>query len=366
VLLLFLVVLTVIFVIGVIVVDVGLWLSERRQAQSAADMAALAAATELRNSDSATRAKGRDYARRNGFDDGASHVTVSVTPRFDGDPDEVEVVIEEISPPLFGQIFKLADMDIGARAVARIQDTPAALTYAMFAGYSSCSGSARLEIEADDTDVEGAVHTNSRIHIDSDDNRFDGPLTYTCSGGFDNDGSGNSFNPSPQRVASRPVPLTYTFGDFACTRTFTGNVELDRVATPWVNNNLASKTLKDNVICATGNILLDSSDTRGRVTLVANGKVDFRAHDINLTPLWNNVLAFAAANGGDAIEIDGDEGRYTGFIFAPNGRVDIEGEETRINGSLVAERIRIIGRETRIDATGVGQAPSPPNIWLVE
>jgi hypothetical protein len=363
---LLLVVITVIFVVGVIVVDVGLWLSERRQAQSAADMAALAAATELRNSNNAVRAKGLDFARRNGFDNNAAHVSVTVTPRFNGNADQVEVIIEEVSPPLFGQILGLANMDIGARAVARIQDSPPAVGYAMFVSYSSCSGSDRLEIDGSETEVEGAVHSNSKIHVDSSRNDFNGPLTYVCSGGFDNDGSNNSYNPAPQRVSLRPVPLNYVYGDFGCTRSFSGNIELDRISSLWNNNNPNTRRLRDNVICATGNITLDNSDVTGRVTLVAGGKLDIEGSELDLTPLWNNVVMFAGSNGGDAIEIEGSESRFTGFIFAPNGRIEVEGSETRINGSLVAEEIRIRGSETRIDATGIGQTPSPPTIWLVQ
>ena len=55
----FIMAMTVVFLIGAIVVDVGLWLSERRHAQSAADLSALAAAAKLDDSVAETRAKGR-------------------------------------------------------------------------------------------------------------------------------------------------------------------------------------------------------------------------------------------------------------------------------------------------------------------
>src|SRR6059036_1578922 len=72
VLILFVMGATVIFVIGAIVVDIGLWVSERRNAQAAADLAALAAATQLDpnnpNAVSDAQAKGLDFAQRNGYD----------------------------------------------------------------------------------------------------------------------------------------------------------------------------------------------------------------------------------------------------------------------------------------------------------
>jgi hypothetical protein len=106
---------TVILVMGAVVVDVGLWLTERRRAQGAADFAALAAATELKNSDAATVAMGLEFAKRNGFDDADSGVEVQVDPNYG--PDMVEVTIKQGSPMLFAGIFGAAAFDIGARAV---------------------------------------------------------------------------------------------------------------------------------------------------------------------------------------------------------------------------------------------------------
>jgi hypothetical protein len=370
VLFILIVVITVILVVGVIVVDIGLWISERRQVQSAADMAALAAATELRNSPAAASAKGQEYARKNGFDNAAQHISVAVTPRFSGNPDLVEVVIEEESPALFGEIFGLANMDIGARAVARVQDVPTP-QYAMFATDSSCSDPHGILLnDTENGTYRGAVHSNSDIDIDDDseDNDFIGPTTYVCSGGFDDDGDDNSFNPPPQRVSTRPSPLTYGFSDFPCTRTFNGDVELDRVNSLWVNNNPNTRRLRDNVICATDDITLDTDNVQGRVTLVADDEIDITGDDAQLTPFWNNVLMYAGSNNNDAIEIDDDDGRFTGFIYAPNGQVSIDddADDTRITGSIVAQRIRIRADRVLVDVTGFAGAVGLPNIWLIE
>jgi hypothetical protein len=105
---------TVILVMGAVVVDVGLWLTERRRAQNAADFAALAAATELHpGGDPVT--VGERFAQRNGF--GAPDATVTVTTPYNGDDDLVEVTIEQSAPMLFADIFGAGPFDIGARAV---------------------------------------------------------------------------------------------------------------------------------------------------------------------------------------------------------------------------------------------------------
>ena len=96
VLLLFVMGATVIFVIGAIVVDIGLWVSERRNAQAAADLASLAASTQLHDPTDpnfAATVKGIDFAKRNGFDDADSNIIVEVKP--DTGNETVEVTVDE-------------------------------------------------------------------------------------------------------------------------------------------------------------------------------------------------------------------------------------------------------------------------------
>src|SRR3989442_5929289 len=97
---------TVIFVIGAIVVDIGLWVSERRNAQAAADLASLAAATQLHDPvdpNGAATAKGSEFAKRNRFDCAESNVDVWVTP--DIPAETVKVEIDEQVVSLFSGIF---------------------------------------------------------------------------------------------------------------------------------------------------------------------------------------------------------------------------------------------------------------------
>jgi hypothetical protein len=120
VLILWVLAVTVILVIAAIVVDVGLWLTERRRAQMAADFAALAAASELKNSAAAAETTGQDFAARNGFQNGAGGVVVDVVTPYNSDPGSVEVTIKQDSPMLFTGIFGVGAFDIGARAVGTL------------------------------------------------------------------------------------------------------------------------------------------------------------------------------------------------------------------------------------------------------
>jgi hypothetical protein len=125
--------------------------------------------------------------------------------------------------------------------------------------------------------------------------------------------------------------------------------------------------LRDNVICADGNITLSSSAASGRVTLVARGEVRITGSDANLSPAPGNaVLIYSSSLSQDAIDLDGDSGSYTGFLHAPDGRVDIHGSDVRLSGSIVSDRVHLDGSSTQINSTGLGQIPIGETIWLVE
>jgi Putative Flp pilus-assembly TadE/G-like len=122
-----------------IVIDGGILLSDRRQAQRAADSAALAAATDLftkwtqnagADSNGIAVRSARTTAAANGYaDDGTnSTVTVNVPPQsgtFAGQAGYAEVIIGYNQQRLFSGIWSSAKLPVSARAVARGLWTPA-------------------------------------------------------------------------------------------------------------------------------------------------------------------------------------------------------------------------------------------------
>lgn len=131
-------VMTVVFIVGFITVDLGLWLSERRGAQAAADFAALGGAQELLDDtgdtmgayDAAvelavanyTDAAKIDSAPTSSCSDGNSCIDVGVgNCREDGSDTSMPWVEARIRRPgaaLFANLFGLGDEDVGAIARA--------------------------------------------------------------------------------------------------------------------------------------------------------------------------------------------------------------------------------------------------------
>lgn len=112
-------VLTVIFLVALLgavalVLDVGSWFREQRDAQSAADAAALAAAQALPDSPGAASGLADEYLGKNG---GGSHQVTFASSIFAND--SVTVEVERDAPGFFAKFFGIDSVDVHARATAR-------------------------------------------------------------------------------------------------------------------------------------------------------------------------------------------------------------------------------------------------------
>jgi secretion/DNA translocation related TadE-like protein len=112
-------VLTVIFLTALLgmvalVLDVGSWFREQRDAQGAADAAALAAAQALPDEPGTASARAAAYVTKNRG--GATEVTFSS--KFAAN-DTITVRVERSAPGVFSKLFGIDSVEVGAKATAR-------------------------------------------------------------------------------------------------------------------------------------------------------------------------------------------------------------------------------------------------------
>jgi len=361
---------TVIFVIGAIVVDIGLWVSERRNAQAAADLAALAAATQLHDPsdpNGAAIAKGEEFARRNGYDPSSdSDITVTVEPGYSGS-DTVKVTIDEHGGSLFAGIFGITSMDVGATAVAAYGQSPPGPDVALFASSSDCNAGRTLDIQAQHLDVTGSTHSNGSIHVEGPDDNFSGPVTWACPNGFTEAPQQNgSYQPPPRMVGNQSVPLDLKWTDIEpyCDGITSGNLVISDLS-PWQNK----------VVCATGDLTLNVNATQAHMTLAAQGRVLILGAGNNLQPAdklagsgFDHLLFYSYSSSAalPAIEVTAVGGEYTGYFHAPNSRVVFNGlQDVRVNGAIVAQTVVVRGSSLRFTAlAGLPGPPGPPQVHL--
>jgi hypothetical protein len=104
----------VLFAVAAYAVDLGNGWAKRREAQTAADAAALAGAQALDSNPAGTASS---YASANGWSGAAVHRPPSTGPNA-GDANCVEVTVEQSIDTIFAGVIGAAEIDVGARAVA--------------------------------------------------------------------------------------------------------------------------------------------------------------------------------------------------------------------------------------------------------
>jgi Flp pilus assembly protein TadG len=393
-LILFALMLSALLVFVALALDSGLVFNQRRQDQSAADAAALAAMKEL--IDLTTPADNRIQAAQAAFevswdnlgsttgsstesewidrwasgkcsDPNAYPVVSSLTPciSFLADDSRVRVKLPTVEVgSTFGQVVGVNDFETTASAEA---EALAAEPYALFGSAIACdeaSVAVHLEVngngngdgnEEDETTIRGPVHSNGRITLNRppaiNTNRL---VTYVIP-------------PAPSglvsaRVSSRPDPLgrlqieAYDqFGALARQATAAGSYRYTNsvVNDAWIenpnNDALENGRLKDVLIYTTNRVDL-KRPREGRATFVSTGTIGFQGSGFNISP-WsgNRILAFSTAGDSDceddAIEIDASDSTFNGVMYAPNGmiRSEREHENRTFNGGLIAYVVNLDG-----------------------
>jgi hypothetical protein len=111
--------------------DVGIMLREKRMAQTAADGAAVAGASELAFGGAQVSSVAKAASGLNGYSDGANGVTVTVhgppggpaNGPHAGDANYVEVIVSKVQPTFFMSVFGVLNMTPTSRAVATYGQT---------------------------------------------------------------------------------------------------------------------------------------------------------------------------------------------------------------------------------------------------
>ena len=335
--------------------DVGLILHERRSLQNAADAAALAAVADLPDSPSAAVAAAYDWANRNGYSS-ADGATITVNTPYQGNPGAIEVIIEKNTPFVFALALGLDNVDVSARAVAEVKPPR---DYALFASAGGCEADS-LNIQGSTSNINGDIHTNSELKINS--NLYvDGSVSHVCDAAVS---GANTFTEGIYQEEEIDWPLAnYTYGDFPCTFTETGNKMKIGNGTPqyFLNDDPGTGTLKPGVYCSEGEIDIAPAVT-GNVTLVAREKISLTCSTCDLTAYWNDVLLFSELSGKGAINLSVSQFNFQGLILAPNGEISATGATfTSDEGSFIGNTVSISASDINITAPEIG-VEGPPKL----
>jgi hypothetical protein len=228
--------------------------------------------------------------------------------------------------------------------------TPGGFT--LFAHNTNCRDLGRsLYLSDNEFYLMNSVHSNASLRITGDNGLVWYDVTYRCN--LTGNGRNNIFGSGPtQSAAILPTPVSFNPAAVSCTVSINGSLNLNNSGPWWVGGNSSSRLLNPGVYCATGNITLTRDDVTGSVTLVAGGRVDINADSVTLRALHpSGVLAYAGSGSLSAIDVDGRNNSFAGYLFVPDGRADVAGDDFTLNGAIIAERIRLAGRRVAIVST---------------
>jgi Flp pilus assembly protein TadG len=366
---------------------------ERRDAQGAADLAALAGARLLHEGvtlteQEAARVKARSIAAANGY----PSAQVTVTTPHGGDPERILVTIDSDVHTFFMPVLDLlasgdhTTMDVDARAVAYGgYEAASGGEFAILALEGCPSAEKSVDFSGSNVDVIGRVHSNSDLYISGSNNEFDGPTTHTCGSGgkpsFHNGGGGNTFDPPAAAGTTEPDPIDLDRSDFTCDWTAPGSGmwDLSTNGAWWVGGSKSSKTLKAGTYCSgTGSsdgiklsdssiVIEDIVSGPGGVTMVAQAYIEISGSNFQLHPHEHGVLFVSYGTSDVAIKVSGSGGSWEGAIYAPNGTAEVSGSSSlAVAGGIAAKRVKLNGSGFTIDGSATEGGPGEQVIALVE
>jgi hypothetical protein len=383
-------VMSVVFVIGAIAVDIGLWLSERRGAQTDADLAALAGGVELVLGGSPADAEAAATDNLAANDEQGNASFVNGTP--DATTECVTVDVGHDSRPLLFQIFGIPAPDIGAHAKACIITDSNLDIYAHDTGCATepspypdgatsededyancttaCSGDTGIVFKGNGPNVEASMHSNNDIIVTGNDGDFTGPAGYVCT--YRDTGNGNTWDFPPQPDNFVPWPLYVVRGEYdscpsevppLCAQV---TVDIDNPGTPGpdycnapnvyrVTGPINESTpgvwqspgvLKPQILCSDPGVditITRNDGVAGNVTIVSGRKINITTQtNVNLNSFASGVVLFGDSPESECIRFSGNNAVFTGLIFCELGEINMKGNNMTFNeGGILGDRVVI-------------------------
>lgn len=370
-------------------IDASRSFEERRDAQTAVDHAATAAAFASCSGgdEAAARSAGRAAATQNGFDDASASVVVNVDPVV-GQTDTYHASIISTIGGTFARIIGLDDFTITVIATASAVDCGAggAGPGAIFAGGTCPSGKWAVDISGSTNRVFGGVHSNDDVNVGGGSNDFDDvdldPFTYVGSIDPSSIGNGNAYEvPYPAQVGAMSWPAGY---DPSVAAPASSN---DAYWSAWSDKAIADGhggiLLTSKIASITSNGVYYTSHADGmdigsispgvtNITLIArNGPIKISASGGTFSPDpdGNGILALSGKDYTSSgkhcedytVALSGSDTDWNGIIWAPGGLIEFSGSSnSAVNGTLMGQAVRLNGSNLvlRYDSTPFESDPT--------
>jgi Flp pilus assembly protein TadG len=409
-------------------IDGGMAYAVRRQAQNAADAAALTGVRYLLSTTSPAKnsllAEVNQLAEQNKIKDTNGqphdHINLNVIVYYtDANGSRLtscadaqtcstvpsaarglEVVVLDSFQTFFGGIVGWPVLQVRASALATIRpSTGSAGTFALFA-VGPCAGDGIRGIDGSGSvsEVIGRTHTNDTLYLGGSDYHFHGLASYVTS--YYGSGSNQSFFEGMSQVAAIPNPLAgYMTSDYAPGGRRTagrivhnlssgGKVDVGRLRSAGLYNSSTGALATGIYFAGNHEIDLGDSNMHGTVTLVSNNYIKSSGSHVRLTAYADGIVMFSDRQPATpckdwVIDLGGSgstepivahpqpgtivvtDNRFSGVIYAPRGMIQTSGSKSTFQGGLVGRAIKLNGSNELIMFDPNFWPPPPPSLELI-
>lgn len=288
----------------------------------------------------------------------------------------VEVVGHARFDFLFGRALGLTSTEVYRRAAARVLIWTSGVGEAfIFAGCTDPNVNALTMIGGGNT-ICGPVHSNAGLWFEGKDNTVDGNVEYGSVATI----NGQNFVCTGECAQVAPIDylVDYTWDQFASNPAIQFDYDVPSMSVlaqasivpsgHWrVRGDVTiggnGTVCRNTLIVADGNIDLQASDLYfDKVTLVAKGWIRINGARGFFSPYLDNLFALSLADtnpydtGTKAILFNAADCEATGFIYAPDGRIEFQGSrEQTYHVGIIGETVDLVGTGCTHGGPGAGE-----------
>lgn len=383
-------------------IDGGRIYTLRRDAQNAADAAALQGARALCR-DEDFEAKALEVAQINGFS-GAGVIEVNNPPIHSDAPivheDQVEVVITAtIQGGMIAPVVHEGEINTRVLAVGDcIRGTLSGSGSAIFAG-GACSNPFEVSVTGSNVSIVGGVHSNGGIQINGSAGTpatITGTISYIDGANIQNANVYPS-DGNPAQTTPKDYPLDLEYADFVeasepysngangwaydavmaenPSRYHYWNGEINPTVLAnqnWITGNNMDKGV---YVSPVGFKFNSSNGLIGDdITFVTRGEIDFSGNDTMLRPYFAGLLMMTdgfiggtQCDNSAVIKLTGSNISWGGIVYAPNGKISMSSSGGgSFYGSLIGGQVSLSGSNLLVIYDPSYLPPDPDTIELGE
>jgi len=222
-------------------------------------------------------------------------------------------------------------------------------------------GTTALTFAGSNVAVDGLVHSNASIGVETCTNSFGGTVRYVSTLAVED------FCSEPTDALALPSvttvvepPLLLEFADFAPTGGVPGVVpgeyfdKTDRCRDGrW---RVHDQDLAPGVYFVDCDV--DFINASGEVTIVASGEIRTSGDGLDFRPFFGSLLFFSGAEGSPAVGVSSTNSRYAGAVYGIDGAVVLDGKDNAYVCGIYGDTVTLAGDRTTITGADCGDRPA--------